>query len=89
MLKNTSLTNTKAHLKEITFQTMINQKHYNVQNQLGKIIHDEMLSLWIKKLDSSAKYFSRMTNEDVDPKVMYFFRMLLLIQNIVSNHYYL
>ena len=48
IFSNAKLKNTKVHSKEGTFQTMLNQKHYDAQHQLGKMLHDETLSPWLK-----------------------------------------
>ena len=41
--------NAKGHLKEGSFQNMVNQKYYSTQHQFDKIINIEMISPWLKK----------------------------------------
>ena len=58
---------------------MINQKYYTRQHEWGKMLHNEFLKTWLKKLILSAKYFYKMINYCVDPKV------LLFLQDIIVN----
>ena len=47
--------NAKDHLKKGAFKSMINQKHCTRHHQWRKLLHNETLKSWLKKLNLSAK----------------------------------
>ena len=69
MCDNMKISNVKDRLKHVF--------HSSVQT--GKMLHNEFLKIWLKKLNLSTKYFYKMTNYCVDPKV------LLFLQDIIVN----
>ena len=50
IISNAKLENTKDHLKAGTLQTMLNQKCYDAQHQLGKILENEILGPCLKTI---------------------------------------
>ena len=79
MCDNMKIANAKDHLKQVTFKSIINQKHYTRQHQWRKMLHDEVLKLLRKQLNLNAKGFCKMRNNSVDAKVLHF------LQDVVVN----
>ena len=79
MCDEMKIANAKDHLKYGTFKSMINQKYHSHRHQWGKILRNELLKKRLKKLFLSSKYFCKMINDSVDPKVLFFF------QDIITN----
>ena len=57
---------------------MVNQKCFTSQHQLGKMLNNEMLRLWLKKLNLNTKDFCKMINDKVDPKVLRFSQEIIV-----------
>ena len=72
MRDNVKIANAKDNLKQGTFKSMINQKHYTFQHQWGKMLHDEILKSYLKQLNLSAKDFFKTMNDSIDPNVLWF-----------------
>ena len=79
MSDNVKIANANNHLKHGTFKSVTNQKYCTRQRQLGKMLHNQLLKTWLKKLNLSTKDFCKMTNDSVDPKVLFF------LQDIIVN----
>ena len=60
MFSQKKVKNAKSHLKLGDFQKMVNQNHCTSQNQLGEMMSNDTLRLWLKQLNLSAKDFCKM-----------------------------
>ena len=86
MCDKMKLVNVKDHLKQGTFKSMINQKCCTSQHQWGKMLINEVLKIWLKKLNLSAKDVFKTKKKIVLIQNSYAsFRMLLTILQLPSN----